>query len=193
MRPNAVPVTLALIVINVIVFVWDSLTNHTLLEAGAIYPPAIQAGEWWRLITAGFLHFNLMHIGSNMLALYIAGTLVEYCYGSLRYFVIYMVALLGGDVLAYYTTISAQVATAGASGAIMGVFGAMIVLAFKLPHIRGALLRTAVLPVILTIFIGFANTNISMAAHVGGLVVGAAAAFLFAPVRGQDLVPVGPT
>ena len=184
------PVTLTLIAINVIIYVVDSLSGNALLKAGAVYPPAIQAGEWWRLITAGFLHFNIAHIGSNMFALYIAGTLVEYCYGSARYSIIYAVGLVAGNLLAYYTTIGTQAVSAGASGAILGIFGAMVVLAFKLPRVRGVLLRSALLPIGLTIFSGFVNPNISMAAHVGGLIGGGVTATLFNPVRGRQLAPV---
>lgn len=183
------PVTLTIIIVNVIVFVADLLTNHALLAAGALYPPAVQAGEWWRLITSGFLHYGFAHIGSNMLALAIAGPLVEYCYGGARYFAIYMIALLGGSFLAFYTTLGTNAATAGASGAIMGVFGAMVVLAFKLPRIREALLRTAVFPIILTIGYGFVNPGVSMAGHIGGLLAGSLAAFALDPVRGRELAP----
>jgi len=184
------PVTLTLVIINVIVYVADLLTGHALLAAGALYPPAVQAGEWWRMVTNGFLHFNLTHIGSNMIALSIAGPLVEYCYGGVRYSAIYMLALLGGSVLAYYTTIGTNAETAGASGAIMGVFGAMVVLAFKLPRAREALLRTAAFPIILTIGYGFYNSGVSMAGHIGGLVTGSLVALVLNPVRGRELAPV---
>lgn len=153
-----------------------------LLLAGAIIPSAIAAGQWWRLITAGFLHFSLVHIFFNTYALFQAGSFVEYAYGSARYILIYTGALIVGSLAAYYTTIGSNEITAGASGAIMGVFGAMAVLAFKLPAIRGDLLRAALLPILLTLGYGAMNSNISNAAHIGGVIAGAIIAL---PLRPQ--------
>lgn len=195
MRIADAPFTIAVIVLCWIVFALDFFLPGPhqqgfgqLMLAGAIIPSAIQSGQWWRLITAGFLHFNLTHIFFNTYALLQAGTFVEYAYGSIRYVVIYAVALFVGSLVAYYTTIGTSDITAGASGAIMGVFGAMAVLAIKLPVLRGQLLRAALLPIVLTLGYGFLNSGISNAAHIGGVVSGAAVALALRPRIAARLV-----
>lgn len=191
MNPRKSPVTLSIIAICVIVFVIDQATGKSLTIAGALWPQQVQQGAWWQLITSGFLHGSVLHIAFNMFALFQAGTFVEFCYGSRRYAVIYFIGLIGGSLLAYQTTLGSGIPTLGASGAIMGIFGAMVVLAFKLPQLRGLLLQSAILPILLTLANGINNPGISMAGHVGGLIAGSLAAFVLNPVRGRGLVPVG--
>jgi membrane associated rhomboid family serine protease len=190
LSPRNAPVTLTIIGICIVVFIADQAMGGALSQAGALYPPAVQQGAWWQLITSAFLHGSVLHIAFNMFALFQAGTFVEFCYGSPRYAVIYFTGLLGGSLLAYQTTIGTHTATLGASGAIMGIFGAMVVLAFKLPPLRGMLLRVAVLPILLTLANGINNPGISMAGHVGGLIAGSVVAFALTPVRGRQLVPI---
>ncbi len=187
------PFTVAVIAICWLIFVLDSLTPHTsglgsLMIAGAIIPPAVMQGQWYRLVTSGFLHFNLTHILFNSYALFQAGVFVEYVYGTSRYAFIYLVALVGGGIAAYLTTINTMQVTAGASGAIMGVFGAMAVLAFKLPPLRRELFQAAILPIALTLGYGLFNQGISNAGHIGGLITGVIAAAIITPARGRDMV-----
>ena len=156
-----------------------------LAEAGVLYPPLVLHGQVWRLLTSGFVHFGFLHILFNSYALFQAGALVEYVYGSPRYAVIYLASLLGGSVAAYLTTIGTQTITAGASGAIMGVFGAMVVLGFKLPPLRRELVQSAALPILLTLGYGFMNPGISNAGHIGGVVTGMLVAALMRPARGK--------
>jgi membrane associated rhomboid family serine protease len=191
--PRGAPFTTAMILICWLVFVLDWLSPHTngfgaLMIAGAIIPNAVLQGQWYRLITSGFLHFNLMHILFNSYALFQAGVFVEYVYGSSRYALIYIAALVGGGIAAYVTTIGTMLVTAGASGAIVGVFGAMAVLAFKLPPLRRELFQAAILPIALTLGYGFFNQGISNAGHIGGLIIGVVAAALITPARGRDMV-----
>ena len=101
---------------------------------------------------------------------------------------IYTVALIGGGIAAYFYTIGTNDVTAGASGAIMGVFGAMGILAIKLPPLRRELAQAAIVPIILTLGYGFFNPNISNAAHIGGVICGAVMAALLTPARGQDMI-----
>ena len=186
MSLSRAPVTIALIVINVLIFILDyyvlggpdqdGLTP--LLRAGAVVPLAVAHGEYYRLLTAGFLHFGIMHIAFNMYALAQAGMVVENIYGSARFVVIYFVALIAGNVLAYVTTIGTADASAGASGAIMGLFGAMAALGIKTPRLRGTLLQWALFPIIATLANGFANPGISNAAHIGGVIAGAIAGYV---------------
>ncbi|MGZ6214281.1 MAG: rhomboid family intramembrane serine protease, partial [Candidatus Limnocylindria bacterium] len=124
-------VTWAIVAVNVVVFVLDgalagggfSLTGGSgpLTEAGAVYGPAVAAGEWWRLITGAFLHLGLLHIGFNMYALWLFGPIIEQMYGHIEYAVIYLLCALGGNVLTIL--FAPNVPALGASGAIFGLFG----------------------------------------------------------------------
>jgi len=171
----------------------DGYLPAPLMLAGAIIPSAIESGQWWRLFTGAFLHFNVAHIGFNTYALFQAGTFVEFAFGSWRYGLIYLVALVVGDVAAFETTRGTGGITAGASGAIMGVFGAMAVLGLKLPALRGQLLRAAILPIALTLGYGFMNPGISNAAHIGGVLAGAVVALALKPAGAQRLIIHGET
>jgi rhomboid protease GluP len=193
LNPRGAPFTTAMIGICWLVYALDSFSPHTngfgsVMIAGAIIPTAVLQGQWYRLVSYGFLHFNLMHILFNSYALFQAGVFVEYVYGSSRYTLIYLVALVGGGIAAYMTTIGTMQVTAGASGAIMGVFGAMAVLAVKLPPLRRELFQAAILPIALTLGYGFFNQGISNAGHIGGLITGVVAAALITPARGRDMV-----
>jgi rhomboid protease GluP len=187
------PVTLSMLAICWIAFAFDFIMTGgrqemgPLVAAGQIVPSLIQGGQWWRLITSGFLHYGILHIAFNSYALFQVGILVEYVYGSARFFIIYFTALIAGGLAAYYTTIGTDGATAGASGAIMGVFGAMAVLGFKLPHARSALLQSALFPIVLTLGNGLMNAGISNAGHIGGLIGGVLVAAVMTPARAAML------
>jgi rhomboid protease GluP len=188
------PVTLTMLAICWIVFVFDFLVTGgqdvigPLAAAGQIVPSLIQAGQWWRIITSGFVHYGILHIALNSYALFQVGILVEYVYGSARYFIIYFVALIIGGLASYYSTIGTEQVTAGASGAIMGVFGAMGVLGFKLPHARSVLLQNALIPIVLTLGNGLRpNSHVSNADHIGGLIAGALVAAVMTPARAAML------
>ena len=187
------PVTLVMLALCWIAFAFDFIVTSgqqeqgPLVAAGAILPSLIQSGQWWRLITSGFLHFGILHIAFNSIALFQVGILMEYVYGSARYFIIYATALITGGLLAYYTTIGSNIATVGASGAIMGVFGAMLVLGFKIPHARTVLIQSALMPIILTLGIGLIHTGISNAGHIGGLIGGVLVAAVMTPARAAML------
>ena len=193
MKSRSAAFTTAMIAVCWLVFVLDYLSPKTqgvgdLTLRLALFPNAVLRGEWWRLITYGFVHANLYHILVNSIALFQAGDFVEYVYGSRRYAVIYSVALVGGGIAAYTATVGNPVFTLGASGAIMGIFGAMAVLAFRLPPLRKELLRAAIVPVILTLGIGFFTPGISNAAHIGGLISGVLAAAFITPVQGREII-----
>jgi rhomboid protease GluP len=181
---------MALIAINIILYGVDAFTNHALAQKYEMLPSAVQHGEWWRFVTYGFMHGSWPHVLINMYALLQAGAFVEYCYGTPRYAIIYAFGLVGGGIAAYLTTISSDVPTVGASGAILGVFGAMVILAFKLPRLRSELLRAGILPILLTLGYGLFNPNVSNWGHIGGLLLGGLAAVLLTPVRGRELAPI---
>jgi len=172
------PVTIALVLINVIVYAIDWLSGSRLMAMGAIIPGPVAQGEYYRIVTSGFLHFSPMHILFNMYALTQAGMVVENLWGSVNFILIYVSALLVGGIAAYETTIGTDVATAGASGAIMGLFGALAALGAKVPRLRATLLQWALFPIVATLAVGFTTTGISNADHIGGLIAGAIIGFI---------------
>ena len=189
MSLSRAPVTIFMLVANIAVFLWmlatpvDHATGlHRLMLQGAIRPALVAQGEYWRIITAGFLQFGVMHIGFNMYALTQAGMVVENLYGSARFFIIYMIALIAGGIAAYVTTLGTDAITAGASGAIMGLFGAIFALGLKTPQLRGTLVGWAAFPIVATLFIGFTTPGISNWGHIGGVIAGAIVGFVL-PAR----------
>ena len=160
-----------------------------LLEEGSVSRAAIADGEYWRLLTAGFLHAGFLHLAFNMFALYILGGLLEPAIGRLRFGLIYFVALLAGSFGALLVEPDAP--TVGASGAIFGLMGAAVVVMRN----RGISPMESGLGlwIGLNLLITFTIPNISIGGHIGGLVGGAVAALLLFDVRDRlrvpDLVP----
>ncbi len=138
-----------------------------------LYGPFVADGEWWRLLTAGFLHGGLFHLALNMYALYFLGRMLEPALGHVRFGAIYFASLLAGSFGA--VLLSPETPVVGASTAIFGLFGAAIVMARN----RGIdLMASGLLPILLinlaiTFFPGF---NISICCHLGGLIGGVLAA-----------------
>ena len=174
--------TYALIAINVIVFLAMAATGGglnnaggTVYEHGALDGPLVAQGDWWRIVTSGFLHAGLLHIAFNMYFLYFLGTMLEPMIGRLRFGAIYAVSLLGGSFGALI--LDPNVATVGASGAVFGLLGAGI-LALRA---RGISFMQSGLGVTLLLNLGITllpGTNISIGAHVGGLACGLVVGFL---------------
>lgn len=188
MSLSRAPLTIALLAANILIFIVDYyILGHgdtgPLMAAGAIVPKAVADGEYYRIVTAAFLHFNIAHIAFNSYALAQAAMVVENIYGTARFAVIYAIALLCGGVFAYESTIGTNDVTAGASGAIMGLFGAMAALGLKTPPLRRTLLSWALLPIVATLAYGLTNPGISNAGHIGGVVGGAIAGFLIPAAR----------
>ena len=133
----------------------------------ALYGPLVADGDWWRLITAAFLHASLLHIGFNMLALWWVGGPLEQAMGPWRFIAIYGVSGLAGSAGALLA--SPQAVTVGASGAIFGLFGAMVVIQWQT---AGWLAGPAMTLILVNLALTFALPNISWGGHVGGLVGG---------------------
>jgi rhomboid protease GluP len=187
-------ITYSLLVINAIMFLLlelngGSQNTETLLNFGAKYNPAIMDGEWWRIITSMFLHIGLLHFASNMLFLYYFGSLAERIYGSTRYFIIYMLAGIGGGItsFAWMTNLSA-----GASGALYGLFGAFLY--FGIIHKRlffQTIGKDILVLLAINIGLGFVLPQLDYTAHLGGLVAGfIAAAIVHLPKKRKPLVQV---
>jgi rhomboid protease GluP len=153
------------------------LDQRTLIEFGAKVPLGSGLFAWWRLITAGFLHGGLLHIGMNMWVLFDVGAQVEEIYGTARMLVIYFVSTICGF---YVSSMWSRGISVGASAALMGLIGAMI--ALSLHHrsavttaIRGQYIRWVIYILILGLLPGIAIDN---AAHIGGLAGGFGMAYL---------------
>ena len=187
-------VTNIIIAINVIVFVIVALLNHTidftsipgeiaLINAGAQFGPLIAQGQYWRIFTAMFLHFNLIHIGLNMLSLFLIGAAVEVFYGKWRYLLIYLGSGIVGGIVTYL--LQPDAVAAGASGAIFGVFGALgvfyIVNRRALGRYGSGAITNWIFWLTLNLVFGFSNANIGIVDHIGGLVAGMVIAALLIP------------
>ncbi|MFM1786724.1 MAG: hypothetical protein RL228_674, partial [Actinomycetota bacterium] len=154
---------------------------YTLLNGGVSYmalqfgmvPEAIANGQWWRLVSAAFLHGGILHLAFNMYALYWLGPQLEQLLGHVRFASIYMLSAIGGNVISYYFSDIATVSV-GASGAIFGLMTATIVIGRELRADVSQLMTLLVLNVV----IGFASAGIDWRAHLGGAIVGAATGYL---------------
>ncbi|MCA1663531.1 MAG: rhomboid family intramembrane serine protease, partial [Myxococcales bacterium] len=195
-RPRrAARVTLALLVaIGVVgIATMPHLRGHllegaptaTLVRWGALWRPAVDAGEWWRVFTAMLLHGNWEHLIVNGYALFMLGRFCEEVFGPLRYFVTYVAGGLAGAAASTLNTQQPGLSV-GASGAIMGLLGALIVVLIlrrgTWPEAwRRALLWNLVLLGAIQIFIGFQLPMVDNAAHVGGMLGGGGMALVVAP------------
>ncbi len=175
---GGIPMTSVLIAVNLLVFVITALQARDLVDVGSaslsvrgmMVPALVGQGEYWRVLSSGFLHVGLVHVAVNMLSLYMVGRPLETVLGRGRFLVVYLLSLVGGSagVMLLAAPVSAAV---GASGAIFGLLGALAVTFRRLRANLGQL--AGVLAV--NLFITFSVQGISWQAHVGGLVVGAIA------------------
>ncbi|WP_284140403.1 MULTISPECIES: rhomboid family intramembrane serine protease [unclassified Virgibacillus] len=171
--------TYILLALNIAMFFlleWKggSQSIDTLISLGAKYNPAILDGEWWRIVSSMFLHIGFLHLVLNMIAIYYLGTVVEKIYGKWRFFVIYMLAGIGGGIASF--TFSPSVA-AGASGALFGLFGALMFFGLQYKKLFFQTMGTNVLMlVVINIVFGFIVPQVDNSAHLGGLVSGFIAA-----------------
>jgi membrane associated rhomboid family serine protease len=192
--------TYVLIAINVLMFVGTALSGGEVAGGGgggsvyqdfALWGPAVDIGnDWWRLVTSGFMHAGLIHLGLNMYILYWLGGMLEPVLGHVRFVALYFASLLAGSFGALL--LSPGAVTVGASGAVFGVMAA----AFIFQRARGVdPMRSGIAPLLLlnlaiTFFPGF---NISIGGHLGGLVGGAICALAMerlGSLRRGDLLPV---
>ena len=181
-----------LIAVNVIVFLIEIAAGSGGFAAGGsviddfgLFGPAVANGDWYRLISSGFLHAGLLHIGFNMYALYILGSYLEPLLGRARFLALYLISGIGGQVAVLlfagglpadgrFTSADADWVTpvVGASGAIFGLFGAMIVLNRHLNRSVAGIYTILIINAVL----GFVVPGISWQAHLGGFLTGLASA-----------------
>jgi membrane associated rhomboid family serine protease len=182
-----------LILLNVAVFAWTAVqagsftdnTDSELFDAWQLAPVLVGDGEWWRLVTAGFLHIGPLHIASNMFALWVLGRDLESLLGRSRFLALYMISLLGGSAAVMVFNAPNQ-PVAGASGAVFGLMGALLVVLLRVKQPVGQVVGLIAINVVISQLV----PGISLTAHIGGLVVGAlcAAVLAYAPARNQTAV-----
>ncbi len=192
---RAAPVTPILIGVNVAIYLlmtftaggdlWRGLTGgvdtFTLLAFGAQNNELLRSGEWFRLITPAFVHIGLLHLIMNSYVLWTIGPLVERLYGMSSFLGIYLLSAAGGSLASFINHSlkhDAVGASAGASGAIFGLFGVIAVFSFRyrdeLPPRFLQALKSGVMPAIaINLLIGFSLKYVDNAAHIGGLLTGA--------------------
>ncbi len=171
----------ALIAVNVVVFLAMLADGAGLMQAdsavhlrwGANFGPLTKEGEWWRLLASTFLHFGLIHIAMNMWALWGAGGLVERLYGNVTFLAIYLFAGLTGSFASLYWNAD-KVVSAGASGAIFGVYGALAAFVLRQPgsvpqSVLKSITASTLAFIVYSVAFGVAVAGIDNAAHAGGL------------------------
>lgn len=183
--PAQAPVTVALLAINVLVFLAMLMNGASLwhgstavpLQWGANFGPATQDGQWWRLGSALFLHFGIIHLTLNMWALWDVGRLIEQLFGRWRFITLYLGSGIIGNLLSLASQ-GNQAVSGGASGAIFSLYGALVV--FLLRERRQVdpgefrwLFGASSAFIVLALVMGFLIPGIDNAAHLGGLLAGA--------------------
>ncbi len=153
-----------------------------------LFSPAVAHGEWYRLVTSGFVHFGLFHIGFNMVLLYRFGEALESALGRTRYVLLYVAALLGGSFGALL--LSPDALTGGASGAVFGLLGATAI-GMRRGGLRSA--DTGVVPlIVINLVLSVVLPGISLGGHLGGLIGGGIVAAVMlrspAPAKQQQLI-----
>lgn len=189
-------ITIGIIAINVILYIVTAYLSYTyakgsvfdsdtrvLVLLGAKVNELIAQGQYFRLVSCMFLHGGIVHLGVNMYSLYAIGPMVERVYGRVKYLAIYFASGICSSMLSYIYSPSISI---GASGAIFGLLGAVLVFAIKSKGKTGSSFIRSILSVIfVNIFIGMTLPNIDNFGHIGGLVGGMIIAFLLT-VREKD-------
>ena len=180
--------TTVLIVINVAVFLILSMLGDTedaafMLQHGAMYEPFITEGqEYYRIFTCMFLHFGIEHLVNNMLVLFVLGSRLERVIGKIRFLLIYLLGGIAGNVVSLLLELKTQEfsVSAGASGAVFAVMGAMIYIVIRNKGWLGDLsMRQILVMAAFSLYFGFTSSGVDNAAHIGGLLTGFVLAVLF--------------
>lgn len=160
-----------------IMFIVSNFGYNTglLVALGANYGPLVKNGEIYRLVACMFLHGGIMHFGLNMYSLFIVGPRVEDFFGKWKFLLIYFLSGICGSLLS--VGMNPDVVSIGASGAIFGLFGALVYFGYSYRGYIGAMIRSQIVPIVIyNLFLGFIIPGIDMWGHVGGLIGGLLAA-----------------
>ncbi len=176
------PVNTVIIALNILIFLWLSITGNTLdvqfmYTHGASYWPAIiYKHEYYRLLTCTFLHFGFTHLLNNMLVLAFIGDNLERALGNTRYALLYLISAIGSSAISVAWNIytGSRTVSAGASGAIFGVVGALVVILIRNHgRLEDLSTRQLVLFALFSVYHGIASAGIDNAAHISGFAIGA--------------------
>jgi len=177
-RPGGTPVVTITLIAICVVFYLLQQANPAFTARYALIPFDVQHGQYARLITSAFLHASLLHLGTNMITLYIVGAPLERVLRPVRYLIVYFLSALGGSLFSVWLSPEFSIGV-GASGAIFGLFGALVVLRRQVGAEAGGLAAL----IGLNLVISFTVPNISWQAHIGGLITGVLVALA---LRGID-------
>lgn len=174
-------VNIALIALNVIYFLFletvgSSENTLFMIQHGAMYEPLVmEQKEYYRLLTAVFMHFGISHIGNNMLILFIMGDNLERALGHVKYLMFYLVCGIGANVVSLWANLTngVTVVSAGASGAIFGVIGGLLyAVMINHGHLEELSMRQLVIMILFSLYFGFTSAGVNNTAHVAGLIIG---------------------
>ena len=168
-------ITYFLIAVNIIFYVVPMLLGSDvyqyIIDAYCIHGPSIRAGQYYRLLTGIFLHGSIVHLLFNCYALYVLGGQIESFFGKFKYIIIYLFSGLTGSLLSI--TLSGNVGSIGASGAIFGLMGALLYFGYHYRVYLGNVIKSQIVPLILlNLAIGFISSGIDNWGHIGGLIGG---------------------
>lgn len=179
-NPYITPVNITLVIVNVIVFFVSDIVakfagNDYVFVAGAMFPPAVLYGQWYRLITCTFLHSGIGHLVNNMLLLVCLGSYLERSIGKVKYLVFYFVTgLIGSMASMGWMIFSGDIAwSVGASGVVFAVIGALLWMIIRnRGRFQDLSISRFVIMIVLSLYYGFSSAGVDNAAHVGGLIAG---------------------
>lgn len=173
-------VNIALVVINVAVWcvmelLGDTLDGAYIAKYGGIYPALLEAGEWYRLFTAMFVHFGAEHLANNMILLAAAGRILEAAVGHVQYFIIYIASGLAGNLISYSIMMRTgeYAVSAGASGAVFGMIGALVWATVRNKgKLEGITTKGLLFMIALCLYYGITTAGVDNWAHIGGAACG---------------------
>ena len=193
------PMTAVMLILNLLVFLVVEITGGSqdighMLECGAAYTPLIlEQGQWYRIFTCMFLHFGMEHLANNMLVLFVLGGRLERTVGKIKFLLIYLIGGMAGNVLSLILDMKSMdfAVSAGASGAVFAVMGAMIyVLLRSKGRVEDITVRQMVIMAAFSLYFGLTSSGVDNAAHIGGMLSGfVLAVILYHPRKIRTSVP----
>ncbi len=173
-KKKPIVATKVIIGINILIYMLSVILNLTgkfdIITSFALHPYYVKNGQFYRLITCGFLHGSIVHLVCNMFSLHVIGTQIETFLGKKKFIFVYFISMIIGSLL---SCVIANTWSVGASGAIFGLLGSLLYFGYHYRIYLGSVLNREIIPLILfNLAIGFIVPNIDISAHVGGLVGG---------------------
>lgn len=186
-------VSTLLVILNILVFIWMLIKYGTttqavpLVEMGANFAPMIiQYNEWFRLITAAFIHIGAAHLLMNLVVLFFLGIELEPIMGSWRFIILYFISAIGGNLMSFAFSESIS---AGSSTALFGMFAAMLVLSYVYPDNRYLRQRSMSMGfvLLLNVILGLINQGVDNFGHMGGALFGALVTLILQTPHKSDI------